>query len=184
MTSLLCNNPPYDNTLLIMNYLDPHMILPLLEFLQDKRLYNKKDLLTARVELAGSKTKMVDFWASEYKLLNSSEPNDLDERRNKVYSELNSIQEKCGKLLNVLNDETQDLAAQLRASGNFTFDYLHSNYQVTAENVDNLYNFAKLNFDCGRYSDSADYLYYYRLLAGARGNYNKNIENLFSPFIL
>jgi translation initiation factor 3 subunit E len=162
--------PPssYDNVSYLLPYLDPHMILPLLEFLQEKQLYNETDLLQARVDLAGQKTKMVDFWAAEYKLLHNSDPTDLEQRRQRVYDELNAIQEGCGKLLTVLNDES-DIAAELRASGNFTFDYLHTNYQVTAENVDNLYAFAKLNFDCGRYSDSADYLYYYRLLAGARG---------------
>jgi len=33
---------------------------------------------------------------------------------------------------------------------------------VTEANVTNLYRFAKLNFDCGRYRDAADFLYYFR----------------------
>jgi translation initiation factor 3 subunit E len=70
-------------------------------------------------------------------------------------------------LLEVLNDET-DLASELRAAGNFTYDYLHNHYGITLDNVNSLYLFARLNFDCGRYSDSADYLYYYRLLSGSR----------------
>ncbi len=156
----------YDLTLRLVDHLDRHMVLPLLEFLIEKRLYNRQDLLASRVEIAG-KTKMVDFWAAEYKQLNGTEPSDLEDRRKQVYAELNETQAACAPLLNVLNDPA-DLATELRTEGNFTFDYLNEKYQVTEANVDALYKFAKLNFECGQYRDAADYLFYFRLLSAAR----------------
>ncbi len=41
---------------------------------------------------------------------------------------------------------------------------LHS-LQLTDAMIDGLYKFAKLNFDCGRYRDAADYLAVFRLLS-------------------
>lgn len=106
---------------------------------------------------------MVDFHAGEYKALHGTEPSDLEDRRASVYSELQSTQEACGALLTVLNDEN-DVANELVKAGHFNLEYLHATYGITDSNIDSLYRFAKLNFDCGRYRDAADYLFYFRLL--------------------
>jgi translation initiation factor 3 subunit E len=127
------------------------------------QLYDSKDLLTSKIALA-SKTKMMDFWAGEYKTLHGKDPENLEADKAAVYKELQDSQAACGPLLNVLNDENQ-LAETLKADNNFTAEHLETEYKVTRDNIDALYVFAKLNFDCGRYRDSADYLHYYRLLS-------------------
>jgi translation initiation factor 3 subunit E len=126
-------------------------------------LYDTTDLLTSKIALA-SKTKMMDFYAGEFKALHGKDPENLEANKNAVYAELQASQAAVGPLLNVLNDENH-LAETLTKDSNFTAEYLSEHHQVTRENIEALYTFAKLNFDCGRYRDSADYLYYYRLLS-------------------
>lgn len=166
--------PNYDLTQTLAKYLDKHMVLPLLDFLHEKKLYATNDMLQAKIELA-SKTKMMDFFAGEYKALHGKEPDNLEAEKTAVYAELQSSQAAVGPLLNVLNDENH-LAETLTKDSNFTGDYLAEHYAVTRDNIEALYVFAKLNFDCGRYRDSADYLYYYRLLSR---NTPEDIENNF-----
>jgi len=155
--------PAYDLTQTLAKCLDKHMVLPLLDFLQEKKLYDTSDLLRAKIDLA-SRTKMVDFSAGEYKALHGKEPDNIEESKAKVYAELQEAQTAVGNLLAILNDENH-LADQLAKDGLFTFDHLSSDHGVTRENIDALYTYARLNFECGRYRDAADYLYYYRLLS-------------------
>jgi translation initiation factor 3 subunit E len=140
------------------------------------QLYDTKDLLTSKITLA-SATKMMDFYAGEYKALHGKEPENLEANKNAVYAELQASQAAVGNLLNVLNDENH-VAETLAKDELFTQAHLAAEYQVTSENIDALYTFAKLNFDCGRYRDSADYLYYYRLLRSTSDYGEQNFQAL------
>lgn len=120
----------------------------------------------------------MDFYAGEYKALHGKDPENLEESKNAVYAELQASQAAVGPLLNVLNDENH-LTETLLKDEQFTAAHLASEYQVTRENIEALYTFAKLNFDCGRYRDSADYLYYYRLLSrNTADDIEKNFQAL------
>ena len=157
--------PQLDLTPRLAACLDKHMVLPLLDFLSEKKMYDQKELLAAKIELA-SKTKMVDFHAGEYKSLHGKEPADVEAHKAAVYAELQASQSAVGPLLAILNDENH-LAEELVKEERFNPIELDKSHGVSAQNIDALYTFAKLNFDCGRYRDSADYLYYYRLLTRA-----------------
>jgi len=147
----------------IIPYLDRHMVVPIMEFMQEHKVYDAKSLLQAKYELV-SKTKMVDLAAEEYKKLHSTDtvPEAMETLKHEVLRQLNE-RDDCQPLLELLNDV--DLTSMLRDQGNLNLDYLSRHHQVTEANVENLYRFARLNFDCGRYRDAADYLYYYRLLS-------------------
>jgi len=154
----------YDLTYTISKYLDRHMVLPLLEFLQDKKLYPEDDLLHAKLELV-SKTKMVDFAAEEYKKLNNTKeiPPEMDKQRLAVYNELSDLKNACQNMLDVISDV--ETVTALRKEHQYTLDYLVAHFEVSREQLDQLYHYAKLNFDCGRYRDAADYLAHFRLLS-------------------
>jgi len=151
--------PGYDLTATMMKYLDRHQILPLLEFLQENKLYNSKDLQKAKLDLV-SKTKMVDFAIEEYKQLYNTEdvPAGMEEQRTRVYNELSETQAACGALLEIVESEDED---EERPS----LDLLRAQKGVTKENVAALYPYAKLNFDCGRYQLAAKTLKYFRALS-------------------
>jgi translation initiation factor 3 subunit E len=141
------------------------VVLPLLDFLGEKKLYKSADLLAGKIALAAA-TKMVDFHAGEYRALHGQDPPNVEEHKAAVYAELQAAQAAVGPLLAILNDENH-LAEELVKEERFTAEVLEKEHQVTRANIDALYVFARLNFDCGRYRDSADYLYYYRLLCRA-----------------
>ena len=65
--------PEYDLTSKIGQYLDRHMIFPLLEFLSSRKIYDEKSLLAMKLELLNG-TNMVDFAVESYKNLYSDVP--------------------------------------------------------------------------------------------------------------
>lgn len=151
----------------IIPFLDRHMVLPVLENLQEKKLYKERDLLVAKLELV-SKTSMVDFGIEQYKELYETEdvPKDMQARRDTVWKKLKSTTKACGKLLEMLTgtEEKESEADKLRADKKFNRDYLKSERGITDDNIEALYPYAKLTYDCGRYQLAADTLFYYRLL--------------------
>jgi len=56
---------------------------------------------------------------------------------------------------------------------------LEENFQVTTEEVDALYKYAKFQYDCGNYSGAAEYLYHFRSL---NQNPEKNFSALWGKF--
>ena len=55
----------YDLTHTMSPYMDPHMMFPLLAFLEENSVYDHSDLLKARLELLGS-TYLYDFAIETY----------------------------------------------------------------------------------------------------------------------
>ena len=166
----------YDITPRLIPFLDRHMVLPLLEFLQDKSIYSSTSLLQAKVEFA-ARTKMVDLFKAEYAALHDgAEPAQLSQRYEAVYAEMSELEAAVGELLPLLRDELNEAgevvkaapAMALREEGRFTLEALQAEHSVSVEAVDALYRYAKLNFEIGRYRDAADYLFYYRELMKAR----------------
>ena len=166
----------YDLTPRLIPFLDRHMVLPLLDFLQSTSMYSPLSLIQARVDFA-STTKMVDLYQSEYAQLHEGkDPPGLEQRFEAVYAELRELQAAVGELLQLLQDEVNAdtgevvrvaAAMQMREEGRWTVEAL-AEQGVGVESIDALYRFAKLNFEIGRYREAADYLFYYRELMKAR----------------
>lgn len=64
--------PEYDLTSKIAEYLDQHLIFPLLEFLSTRKIYDENSLLAIKLELLNS-TNMVDFALESYKNLHQDQ---------------------------------------------------------------------------------------------------------------
>jgi len=155
----------YDLTPVIGQYLDRHLVFPLLEFLDIKKdIYSEDDLLKAKLDLL-DKTNMVDFAMDIFKKLHKTDevPAEMKERREKVVATLKELQGLCSPILKVM--ENQGLVKQLRQEKLFTQQYLEENHGVTPESVDALYRFAKFQFECGNYSGAADFLSTFKTLS-------------------
>ena len=57
---------PWELTHQLSQYFDPHLIIPLLEFLTANGMYSETDLSKAKLELLKG-TSMVDFYIEEHK---------------------------------------------------------------------------------------------------------------------
>jgi len=170
----------YDLTQTVAQYLDRHLIFPLLEFLDLKKdIYSEEDLLKAKLDLLSKKTNMVDFASDIYKKLYKTEevPPEMKARRDQVVNNMKQLQNECGPLLRLL--ENQNLVKQLRSEKLFTLAYLEEHFQIRPEEVDALYRYAKFQFDCGNYTGAADFLYHFRSL---NQNPDKNFSALWGKF--
>lgn len=97
--------------------------------------------------------------------------------RDQVISKFKEFQNACAPILQVVNN--QNLLKQLRTDKQFNMQHLKEHFQVTEESLDALYNYAKFQFDCGAYSNSAEYLQIYRSLSN---NLDKCFSALWGKF--
>ncbi|KAJ7976735.1 Eukaryotic translation initiation factor 3 subunit E [Quillaja saponaria] len=153
----------YDLTPRMAPNLDRHLVFPLLEFLQERQLYQDEQILKAKIELL-NKTNMVDYAMDIYKNLYHTDdvPQDMVDRRAEVVAKLKALEEAAAPLVAFL----QNAAAvqELRADKQYNLQMLNERYQIGTEKIDALYHYAKFQFECGNYSGAADYLYQYRAL--------------------
>ena len=155
----------YDLTHTMSPFMDPHMMFPLLQFLEEKELYKRNDLLKAKIELLGS-TYLYDFAIESYCELHQVEsgPAHLTRDRNLLLDQLGQLKEEVLPLLNIIDEPEQ--GPQLIENGLFNMTYLGDTFDISADMVEQLYFFAKEMFDAGQYEAASTYLHHYRLLVG------------------
>lgn len=86
----------------------------------------------------------------------------MEARRAAVVGRLEQLQNECSPLIELL--ENSALVAQLRAEKSFTPQYLQEKYDIAPDVIELLYQYAKFEFECGRYGLAAEYLSHYRSL--------------------
>eukprot|EP00823_Brevimastigomonas_motovehiculus_P002953 TRINITY_DN1772_c0_g1_i1.p1 TRINITY_DN1772_c0_g1~~TRINITY_DN1772_c0_g1_i1.p1 ORF type:complete len:462 (-),score=84.57 TRINITY_DN1772_c0_g1_i1:48-1394(-) len=160
-SSILAPNPELDLTNIITPFLDRHLVLPLLEFLEQKKMYPEKDLTFAKLQLS-LRTKMADLAAEEYRKLHTDTPKEIQLLRASALSELKELRTALGPLLKLLDDKAQ--VEELQEKKLFTMDYL-AKQGIKDSQLDTLYKFAKLMYDGGRYQDASYYLNIFRTLS-------------------
>ncbi|KAG6469115.1 eukaryotic translation initiation factor 3 subunit E-like [Zingiber officinale] len=153
----------HDLTSRIAPQLDRHLVFPLLEFLQERELYPNDEILKAKIQLL-SHTNMVDYAMDIHKALYHTEdvPQAMVDRRVEVVSRLKSLEESAAPLISFLQDA--NLVQELRPDRQYNIQMLHDRFQIGADQIEALYQYAKFQFECGNYSGAADYLYQYRAL--------------------
>ncbi|XP_042479411.1 eukaryotic translation initiation factor 3 subunit E-like [Macadamia integrifolia] len=154
----------YDLTPRIAPLLDRHLVFPLLEFLQENKLYPDDQILKGKIELL-NKTNMVDYAMDIHKSLYHTEevPQDMVDRRVEVVARLKSLEESAAPLISFLQNPNS--VQELRSDKQYNIQMLKERYQIGPEQIDALYQYAKFQFECGNYSGAADYLYQYRALS-------------------
>ena len=153
----------YDLTSELGKHLDRHLVFPLLEFLQMRKVYPEGEILEAKIELL-SKTNMIDFAADIYKSLHGAKeaPAEMTRRREQVIANLQELQQKATKVVAFLSNPA--LVKQLRGDKAHNLALLRDEHGVGPEDVESLFAYAKFQFECGNYSAAAEFLYHYRSL--------------------
>lgn len=95
----------HDLTGCMAAHLDRHLMLPVLEFLQQRRLYGDEEILEAKLRLL-SGTNMVDYAIDIHKSLHATDdvPADMATRRADVVARLKSVQEAAAPLVAFLQN--------------------------------------------------------------------------------
>merc|ERR1712028_237105 len=161
----------YDLSYEVGQFLDNHLVLPILEFLDEKKVYmDAKDPTKASSELLEGKyellkrTNMTDYALEIFKNLHPGEasPADMVARRDEILKEIPAAKERCSAMLDLLQD--QAVVKQLRMEKLFNAGYLKDAHQIEPEQIEALYTYGKIQFECGQYADAAAVLAHYWLL--------------------
>ncbi|KAG8657613.1 hypothetical protein MANES_03G083338v8 [Manihot esculenta] len=106
-----------------------HLVLPLLEFLQERQLYLEEQIFKSKIELL-SKTNMVDYAMDIHKSLYHTEdvPQDMIERRAKVVARLKALEEAAAPLVAFL--QNANAVQELRADKQYYLQMLNDRFQV------------------------------------------------------
>jgi translation initiation factor 3 subunit E len=96
----------YELSRTLSKFLDKHLCFPLLEFLQDRGVYNEEDILKAKIELLQN-TNMVDFAMDIYKELYQTDdvPSNMHERRAEVVQRLRTLQKAVEPIIGCLSNQ-------------------------------------------------------------------------------
>jgi len=157
----------YDLTYKISQYLDRHMIFPLLEFLSSHKIYDEKDTLVVKLDLL-SNTNMVDFAMDCYKNLNpdSEVPDNLVDKRHNIVEQLCELRDAVSPFIELFDKEDVKKLLETDRDHTVILDHLRNNYAEynPDETIPILYKFAKFQYDCGGYEKTSSILDVYRIL--------------------
>lgn len=154
----------WDLTNVLAPYLDRHLVFPLLEFLSAREIYDRSDILKAKLEVI-NKTNMVDYSVDITQLLNPGEvPEALKVKREEVINQFKELDEAASPTLSLLVDDevTKNISQHRDTKG--LLAYLTKEYQFEVENMESVYKLAKCKYECGNYSGTTSLLYCYLLV--------------------
>jgi translation initiation factor 3 subunit E len=138
-------------------FLDRHLVIPLMEFLTVKGIYDETDLLRGKLELL-SNTNMVDYTMEVHKNLYPDQelPQKLTEKRQKVVEDFKQLQAATDPILKIFADPEVTRQIQNSRDSKQLLEYLSKNHNFKEEMTDTCYDFAKCLFECGNYAGKND----------------------------
>eukprot|EP01095_Lingulamoeba_sp_RSL-Kostka_P001890 TRINITY_DN1268_c0_g1_i1.p1 TRINITY_DN1268_c0_g1~~TRINITY_DN1268_c0_g1_i1.p1 ORF type:complete len:431 (-),score=114.22 TRINITY_DN1268_c0_g1_i1:302-1594(-) len=157
----------FDLTGVISKYLDKHLVLPLVKFLEGRNIYSEQELLEQKFRLV-SKTNMADLQKDIYETLHKGESYPDDGKRETVVNTLKTLQKQCKPMLTLISN--QELVEQLIEQNNYNSNYIKENHKILDEDIDTLYKFAKFQYDCGLYKETVNLLNHYLLICNEEQN--------------
>ncbi|KAF6017419.1 EIF3E [Bugula neritina] len=159
------NMAEWDLTSVMGQYLDRHLVFPLLEFLSETQIYDAADMMQGKLDLL-SKTNMVDFAKEVYERLHpdSEVPEFLTTKREDVVHELRCLSQETEPIVKIM--DMPEVAKHIEQSkdGRQLFDTLAKEFNFTTDQLQTLYKYARFQYDCGNYTVAAEYLYFVRVL--------------------
>jgi translation initiation factor 3 subunit E len=141
-------------------YLDPHFIIPMIDFIEGQNLESKDFISKARIELIAG-TSMVDYLIDLHKEANLPVTEELENKRATIASEYESRQSQLRPLLEVVEKNGSDSLKQMSLA-----DFCLK-YNLSADILDILFDYSRLSYQCGDYETSSQLLKIYRQLTSS-----------------
>lgn len=147
----------YDLTRKISGFLDKHLILPLLEYISVKSIYEETSLLKTKLEVLLG-TSMVDYAGDTYKMIYQTDlPQELLDKRACVLANIQDIEVKLEPVKVIFSPETMKEVAQCKNAKDLVAS-LESKYNFKTEMLDDMFDAARMFFDVGNYNTASEYL--------------------------
>lgn len=167
----------HDLTPILSKFLDPHLLLPVLEFLMHKTQFAQADLEASKLRVLAA-TNMVDF-AMDVGLKTCSThefPQNMQEQRERIMSTMQLLKSEGEPILSLIADQAR--VAELRQERCFNQPFLQQHFNISPSHVDILHKYAKFTYDCGDYRSAADLLVHFRQLRFLHGLMATHITTL------
>ena len=152
----------YDLTHRLMPFLDIHLVIPLLEFIEPRKIYDENSLAEMQRQVV-LKTNMIDSAIETYP--EDNVPNELLQRRDDVLKERDQLKAECDPVIEILEKEdVKEMmeSARDREGNSKLLEYIEKEYSFKPEMLEILYRYAKFQYECGNYAAASICLYYYR----------------------
>ncbi|XP_058803753.1 eukaryotic translation initiation factor 3 subunit E isoform X2 [Phymastichus coffea] len=155
----------YDLTYRIGQYLDRHLVLPHLEFLSAKEIFDENELLQAKLDVL-SKTNMIDYLIDVKKQLypDVNVPEEMKNRRQEILQELSRLQQNAKVVLDFIGDENVMKKMESMRDSKALIKFLAEEVEFKIEMMDDIVKLAKYRYECGNYQTASSYLYFYMLV--------------------
>ncbi|OTF71285.1 eukaryotic translation initiation factor 3 subunit E-A-like protein [Euroglyphus maynei] len=149
----------WDLTPVLSQYLDPHFVYGLLEFLGSQDIYDPEEIFQHKVKIL-SKIQLVDALIALYEKHDRPVPDELNnkleestELRKKFIEDLSDVLESLASLNDLDEKQLQESIQEIRK-------------KFPRETIDKLYEFAKYSFTRGQYQEALAFIKSYQLLIG------------------
>jgi translation initiation factor 3 subunit E len=177
-------NAEYDIFQKMGPFMDTHLLIPILDFLNKIKLYPEEEITEAKLHLLKS-TNLHAYAIEIYKQLYTDRevPADLLKKNEELMADVQSHQDDIGEALLDIIDPQEDSHVEQReelktGQGTFTFSHLKNEFGVTEANIESLYHFAKFSYEGGNYAGGASYLNDFLELSEGDASLNANLDNL------
>ena len=138
-------------------YLDAHLILPMLDFMEEQKLASETELLQTRIK-AVSSTFMVDYLVELYQEGKLAVPEELAAKKAQVMADFESKQSQLKPLLEVVEKNGTD-ALKVSSLADFCLKY-----NLSTDVLDVLFEYSRISYQVGDYKTSSELLKIYRIL--------------------
>jgi|UniRef100_A0AC35F6K1 translation initiation factor 3 subunit E len=152
----------YDLTHRLMPFLDIHLVIPLLEFIEPRKIYDENSLAEMQRQVV-LKTNMIDSAIETYP--EDNVPTELLQRRDDVLRERDQLKAECDPVIAILElEDVKEMmeSARDREGNSKLLEYIEKEYSFKPEMLEILYRYAKFQYECGNYAAASICLYYYR----------------------
>ena len=138
-------------------YLDRHLVIPLMEFLTVKGIYDETDLLRGKLDLLAN-TNMVDYTMEVHKNLYPDQevPQKLSEKRLKVVEEFKQLQAATDPILKIFTNPEVTKQIQSSRDSKQLLEFLIKNHNFKEEMINTCYDYAKCLYECGNYAGKSN----------------------------
>ncbi|KAH3664169.1 hypothetical protein OGAPHI_004883 [Ogataea philodendri] len=152
----------YDLTPKFIQFLDRHLIYPLVENLDS--IYTSKEVESMEYDLL-KETYMTKFIKEKFDHLYPGKelPAEFIEKEKAIEQEFNELDKATSKTLEIL--ASKDVQESLKQDKTYNREYLSKNHQIDDAKILELYKFGKFQYNRGDYVVASDLLNNFRLLS-------------------
>lgn len=154
----------YDLTSKVIPFLDRHLSYPILDSLRE--LYGDEAIDGSIFELFKD-TNMIQFLQNQYIKIHGNDKNlpiELSkEQEEKITKKFNELKDSTSKILSILNQS--EVQEHLKQDKVLNREYLSKEFEVTDEQINELYEFGQFQYNRGDYVFASDLLSNFRALS-------------------